>query len=188
MKKSKKDIIKTTPFGYKNSKEFFDNIVSVKFNKLKSLNSDVNPFELFYDFIFSAGALRDWICHEFDYTEDQKKQVFFSKKYFTALHSIYNNSKHYTLTDNNRTYDVLLDGKALLPTDENGNSIWTDDFIWDNSAIWTDKNIGDSGGFNYICEIVEKETGRSECIYLFEICKQAYAEYEKLIKEHYNQK
>ena len=184
--KQKKEIIKDTPFGYKNSKEFFDNIVTVKFNKLKNLTKEDTTFEIFYDFIFSAGALRDWICNEFNYSPDQKKKVFFSNKYFSALHSIYNNSKHYTLTDYNRTYDVLLDGKALLPTDENGVSIWADDLIWDGSAIWTDENIGDSGNLNYICQIVEKETGNSEWIYLYEICKQAYADYKRIINKHYN--
>ncbi len=184
--KQNKEIIKDTPFGYKNSKEFFDNIVTVKFNKLKNLTKEYNTFEIFYDFIFSAGALRDWICNEFNYSYKKKEKVFFSNKYFSALHSIYNNSKHYTLTDDNRTYDVLIDGKALFPTDENGVSIWTDDFIWDDSAIWTDKNVGDSGNFNYVCQIVERETGKSEWIYLYEICKRAYFKYKKIINMHYN--
>ena len=40
------------PASPKNSKEFFDNIVTVKFNKLKNLTKEDNTFEIFYDFIF----------------------------------------------------------------------------------------------------------------------------------------
>ena len=45
--KQNKIIIKDTPFGYKNSKDFFDNIVTVKFNKLKNFTEEDNPFEFF---------------------------------------------------------------------------------------------------------------------------------------------
>ncbi len=181
MKKEEIKIIKNTPFGYKKSKEFFDNIVTPKFIKLQSVDSCENIFEKYYDYIFSAGALREWIINEFNFSYNRIKKIFWNDKFFNILHSIYNNTKHYTLAEGRCDYNIILDGKPLMPTDENGNSIWTDDFVWDDNAYWIDRIEGESGGFNYFCEIIETKTQNTEFIYLFEICKQVYNKYNDLI-------
>ena len=180
-----KTIIKSTPFGYKTCKEFFENIVTPNFNKLKTVESIDDPFREYYDFIFSAGALRDWIINEFQFDLDKIKENFWDNKYFTILHSIYNNSKHYTLEKGKRNFDIKIEGHSLMPTDENGNCIWDDDTIWDDSASWFDTINGESGGTNYVCVISERGTKNEEPIFLYEICKQAYEQYTKLLKRLY---
>ncbi len=176
-----KKIIKETPFGYKTSKEFFNRIITPKFIKLTNHNIDSDLFELYYDFIFAAGALRDWIINEFHLTSSQIAKYFFEDKYFNILQSIYNNTKHYELDTGKRKYDVLLDGKSLFNADENGDCYWDDNAIWDDEALWADRIEGESGNFNYICTVVENKTDNIESIYLFEICKQVYYNYKSII-------
>lgn len=184
-----KNIIKDTPFGYKTSKEFFNKIITPKFEKLTHHDVDSDMFELYYDFIFAAGALRDWIIHEFNFTTSQKEKYFFEDKYFNILRSIYNNTKHYELDAGKRKYevlfDVLSDSKSLFPTDELGNCIWDDTIVWDNDASWDEKIMGESGNFNYRCTIIDYATKNTECIYIFEICKQVYRNYQSIIDELY---
>ena len=136
-----KKIIKETPFGYKTSTEIFDKIITTKYNNNKNIKKNDDShiiFERYYDFIFSSGALRDWIIKEYNLDETEVKKHIGENKYFNIIHSLYNNTKHYTLTENKQQYNVVLDGKSLFNTDNKGRCIWTQDFLWDNEAYWID--------------------------------------------------
>lgn len=173
-------LLKNNPFGYKNSKELFLNIVKKKFDDL--VGADI---EQYYDFIFSAGALRDWISKEFNMCDKEFKDVFLNDKYFSIFHSIYNNTKHYTLTDSKQKYYIVLDGKSIGKANENGEIILQDDTILFDEGYLMDKIFGDDGDNNIFCSITNSDKTYTENIYLFEICKQVYKKYNCLIQRLY---
>ena len=94
---------------------------------------------------------------------------------------IYNNTKHYELEKGRRTVYVIENQKSLMPTDGKGNAIWTDDFIFYDDALWIDKCDGESDKLLLCCKIRNEDTGIENFIMLYEICKQIFDLYEKLI-------
>jgi hypothetical protein len=56
-----KVILKNTPFGFRSTAELFNKMVTPKFVKLK----ETKAIDDYYDFILTAGVVRDWLRNEF---------------------------------------------------------------------------------------------------------------------------
>jgi hypothetical protein len=172
-------LLKSTPFGIKSCKEYFDLLISTKYQNLYNSQNITD----YYDFILCAGGLRDWIRQEFSYDPQKMKQVFYNSEEFSIFHSIYNNMKHYKFKGDPTiiTRFAVFDGKPISSKfDTDGNSIWNDDDNWDDNAIWVDNVIGEQATLSYI--VVTTNNGEDKKIYwLYEICKFAYNHYKTIL-------
>jgi len=175
----KKVVLKNTPFGFRSTAELFEKMITPKFVKLK----EAQGIDDYYDFIISAGVVRDWLINEFEINKAERKEIFDNDKMYSVFHSIYNNSKHFHLTDAGNFY-VILDGKTT-PIDDDGNSAITLDtpITLDTHIFLSTKISGEPGKLNYFCTIKNKETGEEEYWFIYEICKCVYEKFEGLIYE-----
>ena len=168
--------MKMTPFGFKTARELFDNVVKQRFEKLCAIE-DLSGY---YDYIFSAGALRDWIINENGSKQRLIDDLNAKDKKWCAFYSVNNNAKHFKLSDE-KAYNVILDAESILPADDKGNLIWNDGFVWNDKSVWFDEASGECGKFPYVCIIEERDTRIKENVFLFELCKYVYNKLESML-------
>ncbi|SHJ29810.1 hypothetical protein SAMN05444280_115102 [Tangfeifania diversioriginum] len=174
--------LKNTPFGYKTAKELYEKLILLKFKKLKNSN-DINDY---YDFIFSTGALRDWLKVEQNLDSKDMSRLFYQNKYMCIFHSLYNNSKHYVLKMNEKyiNYYVEVDGELAKGEIIDGKLYLTNDTILYDDNYLVDEVSGEHGELFLFCGIKDKH-GNSENIFLYEICKKVICLYNNIIKNYY---
>ena len=178
-----KKVLKNTPFGYKTAKDLFEKLVIVKYDKLKK-SKNINDY---YDFIFSTGALRDWIEKENKLDFKDMKRLFYNDKYFSIFQSIYNNSKHYELEIEEKyiTYYVELDGELINGEIIDGKLYLDDNTLLENDKYLVDKVTGEYGELYLFCCVKDKN-GNEENIFLFEICKNVINSYKNILGLYYS--
>lgn len=176
----KKVILKNTSFGFHNTAELFEKMVTPKFVKLK----ETELIDDYYNFVLSAGVVRDWLRNEFNIEKEDAKKIFDHDKMYSVFHSIYNNSKHFHLTDAGDFY-VILDGKTTSISEEGNSVITLDTPVTLDTHIFINTNIsGETGKLYYFCTIKNKETGEEEHWFIYEICKYVYEKLEGLIYKY----
>ena len=162
------NILSPKPIVFSSAKELWAFYAKNKFNALKS-TMNVNDY---YDFIFAAGSVGYWLAHE---GKEPKTNI-----YYQIFNSIYNNTKHYELNRKRFSVYVVDNQKSLMPTDGQGNTIWTDDFILYADSIWLDKCDGESDALLLCCEIHDEKTNAKSFVMLYEVCKQVFNLYEQI--------
>jgi hypothetical protein len=177
-----KKVLKSTPFGYKTAKDLFEKLVLVKFNKLKE-SDDINDY---YDFIFSTGALWNWIIKEKKVDSSDMTRLFYKDKYISIFQSIYNNCKHYELEMEDKfiNYYVEIDGELIKGKILNGELFLYDDTKLEDDKYLVDKVSGEYGILYLFCRIKDKY-GNEENMFLFEICKNVITSYRKIMSIYY---
>ena len=179
-------ILKNTPFGYKTAKELYEKLVLVKFKKLKD-SIDINDY---YDFIFSAGALRDWIKTEQNLSDSDMERLFYNNKYMSIFQSIYNNSKHFVFGVKTRTqeeninYYVELDGELVKSKIIDEKPYLCNDTLLEDDKYLVGEVAGEYGELYLFCRIKDRNDN-TENIFLYEICKNVLNSYGEIMSTYY---
>lgn len=174
-----KSVLKHEPFGYKSTKELFEKLITPCFYQL----NNCMIINCYYNFIFATGALKDQLKNEEPDSYGDESSWFWSNKYCSIFHTIYNNAKHYILTESKtiqyKLY-VIKDGTSSSnKTNSKNDVLWDDNQIWDDEAYWIENIKGDPGGSSFFVTI-QNNTGEKETYFLYEICKQVYCFYKDL--------
>lgn len=175
-------ILKNTPFGYKSAKELYEKLVLVKFKKLKD-SIDINDY---YDFIFSSGALRDWIKTEQNLSSSDMRRLFYRNKYMSIFQSIYNNSKHFVLRmqEENINFFVELDGELVRGKIIDGKLYLCNDTLLEDDKYLVGEVAGEYGELYLFCRIRDRNDN-TEYIFLYEICKNVINSYDEIMSTYY---
>ena len=112
-----KNVLSHHPIGYITAKELWDKYAKKKFEKLKAATC-INDY---YDFIFAAGAVGNWLIYESKKLGNEKLKDKLVQKQkeeiYQIFNSIYNNTKHYELKEKYyKHYEVYIENYTTIPS------------------------------------------------------------------------